>query len=317
MTVVEPDKDDPSRNSFSSNSDHEDPETEYLPITIEETVKPVTTESVEFVPLDEDAKKVVSKTPFCTGSLTAKEYTIIPDRKDSSSSEDEDTFTEIKPTELEIPLEEVKNEVPTEKEERFPVGEEPEDVLVESVSVNSSTTDPLNVIEYTTIPEKKTSLSSSEPESLEKGPSPLHFATEEIVSPSTMQSVESVPVFEVQTDVGDVSDSSKIEVVPESITEPASVLEPSKTEERKSSSSSSLSTDDEPKILDEKDERYHTVFQPSKDTSASEDEGEDSEPEEVLTSRTVTSVNYIDMTTDPVTVSIDLPKKLFEDALNE
>ena len=76
-------------------------------------------------------------------------------------------------------------------------------------------------------------------------------------------------------------------------------------------SSSSSNTDEDMKS------NYDFEVILSKDTSASDDESADSEPEEVFTPRTVTSVNVIDMTTDPVTVSINLPKKLVEDALNE
>ena len=329
MNIVEfsdTDKQNCSTSSSSSNSDSEDSEAVLLPVSIEETVKTATIENVESVPLDEDTNDVLSKTPFCTDPLVTKEYTIIPDEKNTSSGEDDYTVSEIKLTELGIPLEDVIKYVPTENEKRFTVGEEPEDIkeeverpLGELVSVKSSTTDPLNVIEYSTIPQKKHSLSSSSDSQSDGEESlPFHFTTEEMVSPVTMESVESIPVFEDKTDVGDAYDSPKVEVVPvlSSTTEPVSVLQPFSMYHRKSSTSSS-SNDDEPVIIEEKEIQYDFEVIPSKDSSASEDESADSELEEVSTPRTVTSVNFIDMTTDPVTVSIDLPKKLVEDALNE
>ena len=73
-------------------------------------------------------------------------------------------MSEIKPNELGMPSEEVFNFVPTGNKKRITFGEEPEDngeevekPIGDIVSVRSSTTDSLNVIEYSTIPEKTVS----------------------------------------------------------------------------------------------------------------------------------------------------------------
>ena len=67
MTIVEfsdTDKQNYSTSSSSNNLDNEDPEAVLLPVSIEETVKTATIETVESVPLDEDTNNGISKTPF-------------------------------------------------------------------------------------------------------------------------------------------------------------------------------------------------------------------------------------------------------------
>ncbi|XP_066921697.1 titin-like [Clytia hemisphaerica] len=158
--------------SSSSSSDEDQPEEEAVTLHLakEETVKLATIQTLESIPVEEESEvevpespkgELISVTVSTTDPVDVVEYTTIPERKmsSSSSSSDEDQPEEEAVT-LHLAKEETVKLATIQTVESIPVEEEsevevPESPKGELISVTVSTTDPVDVVEYTTIPERK------------------------------------------------------------------------------------------------------------------------------------------------------------------